>query len=735
MKIISIILYSLLTIIWITQNSFSTEAEVCSYFTGFFIGSSSSEFDKTFNTLKNDPGFNDDLLKWTQDALGSIPQLNFRALDLRTTRTGSDKIKTGPNTLFIRGFISRADIKEIESFSITEFVFTTTVTLEFFNLVTGEVFYTRSFSGQGPLEAAKATGLSEERKKESFRKCVDVTVKAIVKHIGENYKPGIIEGNIVSVLDSVNVVLDIGRLNGLYQGMTFYVFNGKSDLSCGILKTGNPQNRICMASILFTDGLKPERGWHVKSFGTNVFVKHKNFTRYMVAGFSAANPDDFDPDFKVDEQTLGQWLHDGLSQKTDFFMLAPLLVSLDSSDNLEMQEAMYEAQVNFAVSGGASQSKITGKRVFPDIMIKGIITHANVQNYSTYGADNKIVSIGVSIEMYDRKTRDFIFSCRHSGKKVEKIVMNENKIYRNVDLYGTFRDLCKSVILEACEKTAAEYRPYAFQGEVQKVVTDNEINVRFSTNSANKGDLFNVIKLTDRIKGLDGGELGRLWHTYGISRLIERKNDNTFVAKIVVSDGATPVEEGDILRIEGKNEKTIAGKLYQVAGWEKKGDVTREYEYSLPLLSEWLHDALLEEGKYRLLPPDFRMGEMGTAEAALTSGEFKRIDQREIIFQGTRDPEILIYGRLGLARVSKKSRAAKDIVELVAGVQISFVDLSGDTLYTGKLAGTRELEQIQERGKVMIGSENLTSDFNSLTRNTINELVKKTGEEYKPVNK
>lgn len=701
-------------------------------FTSFFISETTADIHPAFSTLRDDPHFNEQVTLLTQSALSSLPNFNFIPLEQNQTEMAKIKTKVEPNTIFIRGLITRADIKKVEHYSIDEYVFSTNATLEFFDLISGEVFYTRTLTGQIFQEKPKGKAFSEIELQKYFQICLKGTIEALVKQIGEDYQPGMISGHIVDVLDTARVVLDLGRTQGIYQGMIFYIYDDPNKIPVGMIKTETPQERICVARILIKQGKLPERGWTVKSFGVNRLSNQKGQTRYMVVDFSAADPESLPPDFKIDQQSLGQWLHDGLSAKTDLFMLAPLLVKLDETGSVKVQEALWDAQMRYSIFGGMAQSATVGKRVFPDVMVKGVITYAEVQTYLTPGAENKILEMGVSVEFYDRKTRDFLYSYQHTGRKVEKIVKEGEKVYRNLNLEASFRDLCKEVIREAAIKIGEEYHPVPMQGQIVSAQSKDTFLIVFKKQGARVGDFFNLIQGVKKIKNLSGDQLGVLWKIYGITKLVKKNDKNEFLSKLVVSDGNTSARKGDIIRSEGKPESIIGGKLSQVNGWQVKGKVTEKYEYSLPRMTEWLHEALLTTNKFRLLPPNFRESGMTTAEAALTLGQFQARDQREIIYQGIRQPEILITGRLGLAKVEKKAGKFKDILILKVGIEITVKSAKGDTLFSKKLLGSRKIEQVKSRGEIMIGTQDLSPEFDSLTQNTINALVKKIIGEFSP---
>jgi len=704
-------------------------SDVNTRFTDFFISASSSSLEATLQEYANTDAFRERASKWASAALESVPTLNHPPQDRAGMDEGIQRV-VEPNTLFIRGILSRADLKNVIHFASVEYVLSTSVTLEFFDLVSGKVFYTRSLTGQSFKEMPNGQQLDELEMRDLFETCFKATVEGIVQRIGEDYQPGVLEGHVVDVLDSTTVVLDIGRNIGVYQGLTMYLFEDASRPPSGMIKTNSPQEKLSLAKVVILQSGTIRSGWKVRSYGINRLNSQKSQTRYIVAGFNSASPENLPKEFKVDAQDMGQWLHDGLSRNSDLFMLAPLLARLDSSGSVEIQEAIWNAQMSYSIFGSVSQSAMVGRRAFPDVMVNGVLTYAEIQTFLTPGAENKILTVGISVEFYDRTTRDFLYAHHHSGTKVEKIVREGGKTYRDLNLEASFRELCKTVIREASQKIGEHYRPTVSMGTLS-LDTNGNLRSRFSDDSAKRGELFNIMQEIRRVTGVNGEDLGPLWKSYGIVRLINETDIRTFQTKVLVSDGETETRAGDRLIAHGKRTGAISGPLSQVSGWHVKGKkVSPEYIFSPGRLTEWLHTALLSTGKFKLLPPDFREGDAETAEIALTSGEFEARDQGEVIYQGEQSPEILIHGRLGLADVQRKTGEFKDILRLRTGLEITITNADGDTLLTKKLAGSRKLEQIKSKGEVAIGVRDLSPEFDGLTLNTIRELVARLADEY-----
>ena len=361
------------------------QEKITSRFTSFYLGGSYSDFEPNFLKYMKSEKCKSELTAWIQNALSKVPQLSFIPTPQDASGSQSFSVKTDPNTLFIRGVISRADFKKVQHFSIDEYVFSTNVTLEFFDLASGEVFYTRTLTGQGFHDKPRGKKLYEVEKRDFLKASLKQTVAGLVKKIAEEYKPAVMQGKIVKIIDSSSVVIDLGLANGLYQGMTFKLYETAGSAATGVITISAPQKRLSKAKITLNQGKFPARGWIVKNYGVNRLTKQKSQTRFIVANFSLGDPSGLCPEFNIDTQSLGQWLHDGLSVHSGLFMLAPLLVRIDEKGKVATNEALWDAQVNYTLAGGLSQSAVIGQRAFPDVMILGLITHASVQRYLTPG--------------------------------------------------------------------------------------------------------------------------------------------------------------------------------------------------------------------------------------------------------------------------------------------------------------------------------------------------------------
>lgn len=711
--------------------------KIQTHFAGFYLGGAAKDFTPEFKKLATAKDFQAEAVGCVQNAFRAVPHFNFISLDSLAKSNGVAKIE--PHIVFVRGLITRADIKKVEHFQEDEYVISTNVTFEFFDIVTGEVFYTRTLTGQAYKEQQKGKALLPEQEQDYFRQCLKGTIEGLVQKIGEEYQPDAIEGQVVAILDKSTVVVNLGSVDRIYHGMKLMLFDALGKQPLGILKTATPQNKICRAVIeRVNSGAILKRGQVVRNFGLNRLVEKKDHTRFMVVGFSLLDSAQLSKDFFVDSQSLGQWLHDDLSRRTGLFMLAPLLVKKNAGE--AAYQPFWEAQKEYAISSGITRPALIGHRAFPDVMVRGIITRAEVQSYFSPGADNKALRIGITIEFYDRRTREYLYSVQHFDQTVEKIVKDAKtgKIYRDLRLEPSFRSLCERAIRNAVDKIAQEYRPVDFEGRVESV-EGKTFTVVLQDSSAEIGDRFEMIQIQKAlpVKDLNGKELEALQKNYCIAELAKRKSGNVFIAVPRASDGVTKILKGDLLVAPGKPANRIRGPLYQVASWQARGKISAEYKYSLPRLSEWLHAALLDAGKFKVMPPQAREEEMDIVEVALSSGEFQAADRGEIISQDSRQPEVLVKGRLGLAEIEpqKGSNEYKNILKLKCGIEIVLTAQNGDTLLSEKLSDQQDLEQLLRKNadglQLVNGPQDVPLEFESMVIKIVNGLARRIAE--KPV--
>lgn len=710
------------------------DQEVETRFTSFFMGGATADFHPAYSRLLEDGRLEQEITQWTEQALAEISHFNFQPLERHNFGLQRPETRVGPQMLFIRGLVSRADVKRVERWKTDVHVFITSVTLEFFDLASGEVFYTRTLSGQAVSETARNAALPAEKSRHFFQECLRGTVTELVRRVGADYQPGILEGTIVEVLDTSRVVMDLGRVQGVYQGMTLYTYDDPRGEAVGLIKAETPQENLSPASIIISQGRPPQRGTVVRSFGVNRRLKQTEQVRYMVSGFPV-NRDLLAPEFQVDPQSLGQWLHDGLSEKASLFLLAPLLTRVDDAGNVQVQEALYKAQEAFSIFGNLARSAALGNRAYPDVLIKGSVNYADVQRFKTPGAEKLLLRVGISVAFYDRKTREFLYAWQHAGSRVESEVIENGKVLRKPDLEAGFRSLCETVISEAAVEIARHYKPVTSRGEIDAVPAHQSATVTLAQPGSGPGDLFQLQRMEKQIKGMDGQGLGALYRTYGIVKLAEPAGENRFTARLLVSDGQTEMQAGDLLIAEGKQERGLSGPLCQVSDWQVKGKVIAE-AYSpapAPLMMGALHDALLSTGKYRLLPPVFREHELTDDQAGLAAGYFEPQAHDELILPEKRVPEVRILGRLGYLELKKASGAFKDELKFTAGVELTFTGAGGDTLYQKQLALASKAERVKDSaGRVVKGPIDLAPEFDALIRQVINTLAGRVAGEYSP---
>lgn len=719
----SVTVYRLVLILLFTFQIFlfAHNNLITTHFTNLYLGGSSSDFDPSFIKLCNKQDFQHKVISWINEDLNNISQLNFQK--------NNQSVNKNSNKLYVRAILSRADIQEIIHFSLKHYNFNTNITFEFFDIITGEIFNSRTLTAQLVYEREKSHHITNVEKMENFKACLKGTIKNITDLIKVNYRPGILEGNIVEKLDNELVVIDLGKSHGISRGMTFKIYDGDSNTEIGILKTMDPQENLCKATIVFTEK-EIKKGLIVKKPGINLNNENKSQLKYIVTNFEPVSKDCISPEFNIESQSLGQWLHDGLSAHTNLFMLAPLLIDYDDDGNLITQKSIWETQVDFTLTSGLSATKTLGKLTFPDVLIRGLITNATVQEYITPGAQNQILRLGVSVEFYDRKTREFLYACQHSGERIEKIVKKDKIVYRDTDLDASFRELCKQVIKETTVKISEEYKPRTTHGKISNTNSDDKLEIQLISGNASTGDLFKIARVEKEVKDLNGKIIGDLNRQYGIIKLVQFLNGNNYKAQLIVSDGITKPQKNDLVWIEGKQENTITGKIFQVNLWTAKGEISDTYKYSLTYLTESMHDELLKTGKFRMLPPNFRSKDLTMVESALTSGWFEVRDQSEIILQEIREPDIIIEGVLGLAEVSEEKGKYRDKIKLKSGIEVRFKNLDGEVLYKRRKASSIEIDKVKSKGKIVTGAIDLSPEFDRITKTAITNIVKAVTEEY-----
>lgn len=705
--------------------------DIQTHFTGFYLGNELTDFDKTAVSLTKDAEFKEELIGWIDAAFKNTPGYNYLPQKLITERHFNT---VRPNTIFIRALLTRADIKKVEHFEVFEYVISTNVTFEFFNINSGEVFYTRSLTSQAFEEVAKNRTLSAGLKKAYFKACIKKAIDELALEIEKDYQPGVVKGHIVKVLNTGDIIINLGSVHKVSHGMSFYAYD-KSGNIVSLLKTERPQSKICRARVIASNQRrKPKRGMEVKYFGINTKMEASGDQTFMVSGFSILNEDSLAEVFSVDKQSLGQWLHDDLSQHSNLVMLAPLLVQKSSSVNKKSAKPFWEAQIKYSTLSGVREAQVVGSRAFPDILVRGIVTGVDLIDYITPGVNNKVLRLNLLIEFYNRKTRQYVYSIQHFQQKVEKIVKNKGKVYRDLRLEKSFRELCESAIENAVKKLPVNFMTQA-EGVVKKP-RKSTFTASFSEGNLSVGTYVSLNRKIGDVKDLSGNKIEVLINEYGRARLIkESGSDKQFKARALVRNKKTPIKDGDVLIVEDKiTDRSI--KNFQVGNWVVRGKkIDSTYAHNIDQLSEWLHGALTDIQPSRLLPPIQRIPEMDIIEVALLSGEFEPADEGEIIFQDDAQPDVIVNARLGLVEIRElpESNQLRKVYNLRCGVEIVFTTLNGDTLAKQQLSDQKVVkQQFRRSGEnyVMVeGPTNITREFDAMVLKIIGGLLRRMANE------
>jgi hypothetical protein len=73
------------------------------------------------------------------------------------------------------------------------------------------------------------------------------------------------------------------------------------------------------------------------------------------------------------------------------------------------------------VFGDVRESEILGNRAYPDLLVRGVITHAlNQRKSRRLGYEAHTLVLGVALEIYDRRTRETLFSVAHEQSRLQR---------------------------------------------------------------------------------------------------------------------------------------------------------------------------------------------------------------------------------------------------------------------------------------------------------------------------
>ncbi len=659
--------------------------------TRIFIGAA-SEIDDDF--LEN--GGRDLAMKESErlvELLQALPQYRVHDSFFAEPSTELGSLDAAGDRVYVRGVVTRADVDRRKYFGDLElWQFTIGLNLEFFDIRSGQVYYNRGIVSRVPVETA--TEIDRAYRRERFAEAFRAGLDHLVMQCGKDYQPALLQTRVLQASAPDRVFVEGGADKGLRAGQVLQGAQGEERWLLKVLQVESAFSRLeVLAS---SKGSAPPAGLMLGLPGANRSAGGSG-PSLAVSGVMTVDPEALDPAFDLDNATLGQWLHDGLAEQSGLDLLPPLLADAGGEAG-ELASAFFDAQAAFSTYGDVRQDEIIGSRPLPDRLARGVVTHALNRRSERLGFVANELVLGLTLEVYDRRSREVLATVSVEQSRLEK----QNDSYRQADLLGAWRDLCRTALREGAKRLAAELPP---------AQRETSILVENGPWTADPGDLgagrqLALYRPEEVIRDASGKDIGSWLRRYAVARTVASARG--LELELLVDDGTAP-RAGDVIRYSPRAGNRPLARLVSL---EVGGPKVREgYAPNADMLQAWLQTELLASGLFRMLPPESQQAAFDAADVRLAGGEFELGHTDEVLNASFPDEQVRIRARLGLARVTTETGDFRNRLTFSTGLELSFEDAAGAPLQwlTGKeadrLRAVYNLEATQEldRGRIVQG--------------------------------
>lgn len=407
-------------------------------------------------------------------------------------------------TLFVRAQISRADVNTVELATYAlgrrrNLVLTTTGGLEVLDLVSGEVFESRLFTVYRVKEKiGELTDEDQAAIERMFRENVRDLFAELGMQLAEGYAPGQLTASVVDRLSLGRFVIDRGREAGLSEGESFR--HGRS-----VYLVKELFDRFAVVESAGPEAPPLEPGTELSRIGFNT-RRPAGLTRCMVLEASLASGPLIELGARagVDGRQLVQWAHDGLRQEARLAMLP--------------YGSIFREQESAVLRSGLRALEVEGRRVFPDVFVRLVVTRADVE-WRPGGPISGTLVFNTRIDLFfvDARSGLVLGGLWRSGTRQEMEVAGE----RLVDRQATFRILVKETLIALCRDAkgsvpgAPRTWPIAERAEGGEVRLDAVRNAGLAV-----GSTLGVVRPIKRVIDRDGRDLGEYTERVGVVRML-----------------------------------------------------------------------------------------------------------------------------------------------------------------------------------------------------------------------
>ena len=521
------------------------------------------------------------------------------------------------NNIYIRINISRMQLSyELLGTENFQYALRTTGGIEFFNVKTGEVYFSKIYTIIQPKQIIKKKNdpLKETSKQEFydlFKNNIRELYDYLFSKAKDEYKPGIVKANIVKTLSAFSpnktgvleakYIINKGRLQGIAERQQ-YRFSNSNNYPDGIkVRVSELQDNYSIVSIISQKSISVKDGEEIyRSGGAEISAKFP--VRMMVSGTEILDNTQIDSHYQVDPGFITQIVHDNFSDNSSFQMLP--------------YGSIAEQQLE-ATKAGEKEEEVIGNRQKPDVYIKCIISKAYVYSTAYNGGEFLKLIVSPMLIFFDANLGNVLYTAFHEEQSLQ--VIKENDRIANIN--EQFEILTKNAIYEITKKAKEEFKISQVMGSIS-AVTGKDVDIKIESGKLSSGNVFRVFKKGDKvIDPLSNKDLGYLLTYNGNIKVKEASGLN---GKSGVLFSTESMSAGDVIRANSDN--IVKGSIIIQAGETNihtdKGEAYTKLSARAAILNTLR--SLVSSGKFVVIMPQVDLDKLAAEKNILEpAGHFK----------------------------------------------------------------------------------------------------------------
>jgi len=521
------------------------------------------------------------------------------------------------NNIYVRINISRMQLS-YELIGKENFLYAlrTTGGIEFLNIKTGEVYFSKIYTIIQPKQIIKKKNdpLSDNHKKEFydlFKNNVRELFDYLFSKAKIEYKPGIVKANIVKkVLDfsknktgilEAKFAINKGRYQGVVERQQYRFSNLKGVPPDTRIRVLEIQDNYSIVSITSSKEFNIDVGTEIFRSG-GVEVSSKYSVRMMVSNTEILDNTQIDNRYNVDPGFITQIIHDNLSDNSQFQMLP--------------YGSIAEQQLQ-STKVGEKEEEVIGNRQKPDIYVKCVISSAQVYSTSYEGGEYLKLVVKPVLIFYDANLGNVLYTTSYEESSLQVIKVGD----REANITEQFEILTKNAIYEITKKAKSEFKISQISGMVNSF-SNNEIDLKIESGKLSEGLIFRAYKKGEML--IDPVTKNNLGYLLTYAGNVKVKSVSGLNAKASILFVNQDLSQGDILKANSDNifRSSIIIQPDEVKIVNDKGNVYEKISQRAGILTTLL--SLNESGKFVVLLPNSDLSNMMKEKDFLEpAGHFK----------------------------------------------------------------------------------------------------------------